>query len=434
MSKHVAPALRPEVPGAGHGDEGVKDSRRSKSFIVRYSEQAIQHCPAYRLNAMTSYVPLRRADLPRPASSENHHGSSQTGRNRPKSLRHRPRLHGHVGFLRSPRPRESIANIPPRRVDAGSRCSTPAISTASPQRAADPRGARRPQPRQCQISVKSARCATPPAASPCGLPPRVVKNFLAYSLQRLGVDHIDIYRRRGRSGSADRGHVGAIAEMVKAGYVKHIGLSEVGSDTIRRATLCINRRPADRIFADRRGIEDDILGPAVSSASASPPMAYCARSHQRHWSKDRSGAQDFRSMGPRFQGGNLDTNLALVELLRAIAKDIGASVAQVAIAWVLDRARISCRWSARAVANRLAEALGALDVTLTPAHSCGSRQAFPPASRPATLSDAQLAHRTARSGSRRKSSHQLHCLRLPPTPALPASGRGSLPRRVAGGV
>ena len=226
--------------------------------------------------------------------------------------------------------------------------------------------------------------------------PALVKNFLAYSLQRLGVDHIDIYRPARLDPAVPiEDTVGAIAEMVKAGYVKHIGLSEVGSDTIRRAHAV---HPIADLQIEysliARGIEDDILATCRELGIGVTAYGVLARGLiSGHWSKDRSGAQDFRSMGPRFQGGNLDTNLALVELLRAIAKDIGASVAQVAIAWVLAQGKDIVPLVGARRRDRLTEALGALDVTLTPAHLADLAKAFPPGvAAGGRYPDAQLAH------------------------------------------
>ena len=107
--------------------------------------------------------------------------------------------------------------------------------------------------------------------------PAAVKNFVAYSLRRLGVDHIDIYRPARLDPAVPiEDTVGAIADLVKAGYVRHIGLSEVGAETIRRAHAV---HPISDLQIEysliSRGIEDEILPPAVSSASASRPMACC---------------------------------------------------------------------------------------------------------------------------------------------------------------
>ena len=167
--------------------------------------------------------------------------------------------------------------------------------------------------------------------------PAAVWNFMSYSLQRLGVDHIDIYRPARLDPNVPiEETVGAMADMVKAGYIRHIGLSEVGSETIRRAHKV---HPISDLQIEysliSRGIESDILKTCRELGIGVTAYGVLSRGLiSGHWSKDKTGAQDFRGMSPRFSGGNLDANLALVEKLRAIADEVGASPAQVAIAWV----------------------------------------------------------------------------------------------------
>jgi aryl-alcohol dehydrogenase-like predicted oxidoreductase len=248
-----------------------------------------------------------------------------------------------------------------------------------------------------QISVKFGALRDP-ARGFTGIDcrPIAVKNFLAYSLQRLGVDHIDIYRPARLDPAVPiEDTVGAIAEMVKAGHVKHIGLSEVGSDTIRRAHAV---HPIADLQIEysliARGIEDDILATCRELGIGVTAYGVLSRGLiSGHWSKDRSGAQDFRFMSPRFQGGNLDRNLALVEPLRAIAGDLGASVAQVAIAWVLAQGKDIVPLVGARRRDRLTEALGALDIKLTAAHLADLAKAFPPGvAAGGRYPDAQLAH------------------------------------------
>jgi pyridoxine 4-dehydrogenase len=248
-----------------------------------------------------------------------------------------------------------------------------------------------------QISVKFGGLRDP-ARGFTGMDcrPVAVKNFLAYSLQRIGADHVDIYRPARLDPSVPiEDTVGAIADMVKAGYVRHIGLSEVGSDTIRRAHAV---HPIADLQIEysliARGIEDDILATCRELGIGITAYGVLARGLiSGHWSKDRSGAQDFRQMGPRFQGENLDTNLALVEKLRAIAGDVGASVAQVAVAWVLAQGSDIVPLVGARRRDRLTEALGALDVTLTPTHLAALAKAIPAgAAAGARYPDAQMAH------------------------------------------
>jgi aryl-alcohol dehydrogenase-like predicted oxidoreductase len=226
--------------------------------------------------------------------------------------------------------------------------------------------------------------------------PAAVKNFLAYSLQRLGADHIDIYRpARLDPGVPIEDTIGAIADMIKAGHVKHIGLSEVSSDTIRRAHAV---HPIADLQIEysliSRGIEDDILPTCRELGIGITAYGVLSRGLiSGHWSKDKSGGQDFRQMSPRFQGQNLDSNLGLVDRLRAIADDLGASVAQVAIAWVAAQGRDIVPLVGARRRDRLTEALGALDVKLAPAHLADLAETFPPgAAAGARYPDSQLAH------------------------------------------
>jgi aryl-alcohol dehydrogenase-like predicted oxidoreductase len=226
--------------------------------------------------------------------------------------------------------------------------------------------------------------------------PAAVKNFLAYSLQRLGADRIDIYRPARLDPSVPiEETIGAIAEMIKAGYVKHIGLSEVGSDTLRRAHAVhpiVDLQIEYSLIA--RGIESDILKTCRELGIGITAYGVLARGLiSGHWSKDQASAGDFRHATPRFQGTNLDANLALVEPLRAIASDLGVSVAQVAIAWVAAQGRDIVPLVGARRRDRLAEALGALNVTLTPAHLAALGKAFPPGVAAGTRYAAeQMAH------------------------------------------
>ncbi len=226
--------------------------------------------------------------------------------------------------------------------------------------------------------------------------PAAVKNFLAYSLQRLGVEAIDIYRPARLDPDVPiEETVGAMAEMVKKGYIKHIGLSEVGSDTIRRAHAV---HPISDLQIEyslvSRGIESDILKTCRELGIGVTAYGVLSRGLiSGHWSKDRASAKDFRGNSPRFQGDNLDRNLALVESLRAIADEIGATPAQVAIAWVAAQGNDIVPLVGARRRERLSEALGALDVTLTTAHLSSLAKAFPPgAAAGHRYPEAQLAH------------------------------------------
>jgi aryl-alcohol dehydrogenase-like predicted oxidoreductase len=171
--------------------------------------------------------------------------------------------------------------------------------------------------------------------------PAAVKTFVAYSLQRLGVDHIDIYRPARLSREVPiEDTIGAIADLVQAGYVRHIGLSEVGADTIRRAAAVhpICDLQIEYSLLSRR-MEDDILPVCRELGVAITAYGVLSRGLlSGHWKGEpKAEAGDFRAFSPRFRGDNLDFNLAIVERLRHVAAQIGVSVAQAAIAWVASR-------------------------------------------------------------------------------------------------
>ncbi|WP_432186611.1 aldo/keto reductase [Streptomyces sp. Tue6028] len=211
--------------------------------------------------------------------------------------------------------------------------------------------------------------------------PAAVKNFAAYSLQRLGVDHIDVYRiARVDPDVPIEETVGAIAELVQAGHVRHIGLSEVGADTVRRAAATAPVADVQIEYSlISRAIEREIL-PAVRELGIGI-TAYGVLSRgliSGHFTADRQlTANDFRAMSPRFQGENLRHNLTLVKALRKIAEQKGVSVAQIAIAWVLSRGEDIVPLVGARSRDRLTEALGALDVTLGPDDLAAIEEAVP---------------------------------------------------------
>ncbi|WP_351231949.1 aldo/keto reductase [Streptomyces sp. NPDC002133] len=227
--------------------------------------------------------------------------------------------------------------------------------------------------------------------------PAAVKNFAAYSLQRLGTDHIDIYRiARVDPEVPVEETVGAIAELVQAGHVRHIGMSEVGAETLRRAASVA---PISDLQIEysliSRGIEDAILPAARELGIGVTAYGVLSRGLiSGHFTSDRKlAANDFRGMSPRFQGENLKHNLDLVEQLRKIAEQKGASVAQIAIAWVLARGEDIVPLVGARRRDRLSEALGALAVTLDAADLEAIERAVPAdAAAGARYPEAQMAH------------------------------------------
>jgi aryl-alcohol dehydrogenase-like predicted oxidoreductase len=199
--------------------------------------------------------------------------------------------------------------------------------------------------------------------------PAAVKSALAYSLKRLGTDYIDVYRPARLDPAVPiEDTIGAVADLVKAGHVRHIGLSEVGAETIRRAAKVhpiTDLQIEYSLFS--RSIEAEIL-PALRELGIAV-TAYGVLSRgllSGHWSKERNtGTSDFRTRSPRFSGDNLERNLALVEALRGIAEAKGVSVAQAAIGWALARGQDIVPLIGARRRDRLAEAIGALEVRFT---------------------------------------------------------------------
>jgi aryl-alcohol dehydrogenase-like predicted oxidoreductase len=211
--------------------------------------------------------------------------------------------------------------------------------------------------------------------------PEAVRNFLAYSLRRLGTDHIDVYRpARVDPDVPVEETVGAIGEMVEAGYVRHIGLSEAGADTIRRAAAVHSISDLQIEYSLlSRGIEEEILPTCRELGIGVTAYGVLSRGLlSGHWSPERELSQgDFRSFSPRFRGENLDRNLALVEALRGIAEATSVSVAQVAIAWVLSRGDDIVPLVGARRRDRLHEALGALALELTAEDRLRIEEAIP---------------------------------------------------------
>lgn len=226
--------------------------------------------------------------------------------------------------------------------------------------------------------------------------PKAIRNFLAYTLKRLNTDHVDIYRiARLDPDVPIEDTVGAIAEMVKAGYVRHVGLSEVGADTIRRAAAVTPIADLQIEYSlISRGIEADILPTCRELGIGITAYGVLSRGLiSGHWSKDRASEQDFRAISPRFQGSNLDANLKLADTLKVIAQEKGVTAAQMAIAWVLARGEDIVPLVGARTRERLHESLGALDIMLTAEELTRVEQAIPAnAAAGERYPAAQLAH------------------------------------------
>ena len=208
--------------------------------------------------------------------------------------------------------------------------------------------------------------------------PAAVKNFLAYSLTRLGLDHIDIYRPGRLDPSVPiEDTVGAIADLVKAGYVRHIGLSEVGAETVRRASAV---HPISDLQIEysliSRGPEAKIL-PVLSEIGVGL-TAYGVLSRGLLSGSKPTGKADFRAYLPRFTGDNRERNQLLISTLQRLAVDKHATASQLAIAWVLAKGKNIVPLIGARTRKQLDESLGALTVQLSAADLVEIEQAIPP--------------------------------------------------------
>jgi len=211
--------------------------------------------------------------------------------------------------------------------------------------------------------------------------PAATKNALAYSLSRLGVDYIDIYRPARLDPKVPiEETIGAIADLVKAGYVRAIGLSEVGVDTIRRAAKV---HPISDLQIEysliTRGPETAIF-PALAELGIAV-TAYGVLSRGLLSGSKPSAPGDFRAHLPRFAGANGEKNQNLVAALARVAAARGVTPAQLAIAWVrakgaAQRVNIVPTIGARKPAQ-LVDALAALDIALSPSEVAELEAAVP---------------------------------------------------------
>jgi len=210
--------------------------------------------------------------------------------------------------------------------------------------------------------------------------PAAVKNFLSYSLARLGVDYIDIYRPARLDPAVPiEDTIGAIAEMIKAGYVRHVGLSEMGAETIRRAQAVhpvtdlqieyslVSRNPEDKIFPVLRELGISVTAYGVLSRG----LLSGSRPAEKN---------DYRAHLPRFRSENLAQNERLVETLKALGAEKGVTASQLAIAWVLAKGDNLIPLMGSRTRAQLNEALAALEVKLSSEDLARIEEAIPASS------------------------------------------------------
>ncbi|MGH3098730.1 MAG: aldo/keto reductase, partial [Streptosporangiales bacterium] len=218
-----------------------------------------------------------------------------------------------------------------------------------------------------QISVKFGALRDPGGAM-LGFDgrPAAVGNFLGYSLARLGVDHVDVYRPARLDPNVPiEDTVGAIAEQVERGRVRHIGLSEVGPQTLRRAAAV---HPISDLQIEysvfSRGIEDGILDTCRELGIGITAYGVLSRGLIGA-PKQQHEPGNPHATWPRFQGDNLDHNLDLIARLEPIAARHGLTVAQLAIAWVAAQGCDVVPLIGTTKVSRIQPAMDALAATLT---------------------------------------------------------------------
>jgi aryl-alcohol dehydrogenase-like predicted oxidoreductase len=196
--------------------------------------------------------------------------------------------------------------------------------------------------------------------------PAAVKNFCAYSLARLGTGYIDIYRPSRLDPAVPiEETVGAIADLVKAGYVRAIGLSEAGPETIRRAHAIHPIADLQIEYAMvTRTLEREIL-PVLRELGIGV-TAYGVLSRGLLSGSEPQAQGDLRAHLPRFTGANYQNNRQLVEALGAIAGRKGITTAQLAMAWVVAQGEDIVPLAGARTRQQLDEILGAFTVELTP--------------------------------------------------------------------
>jgi aryl-alcohol dehydrogenase-like predicted oxidoreductase len=226
--------------------------------------------------------------------------------------------------------------------------------------------------------------------------PQAVKSFLAYSLRRLGTDYIDIYRPSRLDPAVPiEDTVGAVADMIQAGYVRHLGLSELGAKTIRRAHRV---HPVADLQIEyslmSRGIEKAILPTTRELGIGITAYGVLSRGLLSGRVPPATNKGDIRIVRmPRFQQGNVEKNLRLVEALGRIGKEKGATPAQLAIAWVRTRGADIVPVMGARRREQLKETLGALELKLDAADIAGIEAAVSPSEIAGTRYDApQMAH------------------------------------------
>jgi pyridoxine 4-dehydrogenase len=230
----------------------------------------------------------------------------------------------------------------------------------------------RPRPRESYVISGKFGVMRDPKGNFTGYDsrPAAIKNFLGYTLQRLRLDYIDIYRPARLDPHVPiEDTIGALSDLVKQGYIRYIGLSEVGPDTLRRAAKVHPISDLQIEYAlTTRGIEDRILPTCRELGIGITAYGVLSRGLlSGKWNPANVAPGDWRSFSPRFQKANLETNLGVVEKLKDFAAGRDLNLVQVALAWVLSRGDDILPIVGSRKRDQLKEVLSALGAVLTPA-------------------------------------------------------------------
>jgi len=200
------------------------------------------------------------------------------------------------------------------------------------------------------------------------LRPLAIKNFINYSLTRLGIETIDLYQPSRMDNSVPvEDIIGTIADLVKEGKVRHIGVSEITADQLRKANSIhpITALEIGYSLAERQ-IENELLPVAKELGIGVVAFANTAEGLLTGEMKSPLEANDYRNHFPRFQGENLVHNLAKVEVLKQLANNKGYSPTQIAIAWVKEQGTSIMPLVSMSRRSRLPENIAAMDIVFTP--------------------------------------------------------------------
>jgi len=200
------------------------------------------------------------------------------------------------------------------------------------------------------------------------LRPIAIKNFINYSLTRLGIETIDLYQPSRMDDSVPiEDIIGTVADLVKEGKVRHIGVSEITADQLRKANSVypISALEIGYSLAER-GIESDLLPAAKALGIGVVAFANTAEGLLTGDMKAPLAENDYRNHFSRFQGENLVHNLEKVEVLKQLAADKGYTPTQVAIAWVKEQGNNIMPLVSMSRRSRLPENIAAMEIVFTP--------------------------------------------------------------------